>query len=141
MGGLFLGPLSASRLSAELAAGSAFAEIVSFLGFALVFFVGTVLWMGLGVASVVLRGLWELARHRRLRREGPEPSQISIPPGYRSYPVVGVVFGIAVGFVVGVVTPLRISVAVPVWSLSGLAYGLLLWGAAHHGYLPFPEPD
>ncbi|NNF29093.1 MAG: hypothetical protein HKO53_17530 [Gemmatimonadetes bacterium] len=141
LGAFFLGPLGASRLSAALAPDAVLVEIVSFFGFVLVFVVGTVLWMGLGVASVVLRGLWELLRRRKLRRVVSEPSESLVPPGYRSYAVLGVIAGATVGLLAGVLTPLRMSSAVLVWGPVGLGYGLLLWGAAHYGYLPFPDPE
>jgi len=31
--------------------------------------------------------------------------------------------------------------AVTAWTVVGALYGLLLWAAAHHGYLPFFEPQ
>lgn len=136
-----LGPLCASQLSALVAPGSVLVEIASFFAFTLVFIGGMVLWMGLGVGSVVLRGLWDLVRRRQLGRLKSEPTESLVPPGYRSFAVLGLVNGLGVGLVAGVTTPLGVGVAALVWGLTGLIYGLLLWGAAHHGYLPFPEPE
>ena len=34
-----------------------------------------------------------------------------------------------------------IGVAVAAYALAGGVYGGALWWLAHHGYLPFPEPQ
>ena len=141
VGGFFVGPFCASRLSAALAPDSLLVEIAGFFGFALVFMVATFLWMGLGMATVLFRGLRELAKGGERQRIAPEASEVLVPPGYRSYWVLGTVVGCSVGFLAGLMTPLGVSTAVVVWGLAGLLYGLALWAAAHHGYLPFPEPE
>lgn len=141
LGGFVLGPFCASRMSALLAPGSFVVDIAAFLGFAMIFMGGTFLWMGLGVATVVLRGLRQLAGGQRTRVVVSEDTESMVPPGYRSYWVLGAALGTAVGLLAGILSPLSIPVAVLAWGLSGLAYGALLWAAAHHGYLPFPEPE
>lgn len=64
-----------------------------------------------------------------------------VPPGYRSFIVLGVVAGGGVGFLAGVLTDLTLPSAIAFWTLLGAGYGLALWLGAHHGYLPFPEPE
>ena len=139
--GFFLGPVSATRLSAFLAPGSITTELASLFGFALVFILGTTLWMGFGVASVVVRALRDLIRPGRSPRGKSEPARTSVPPGYGSYLAVGVILGAMVGLLAGVATPLSLARAIPAWGILGLMYGCLLWSAAHYGYLPFPEPE
>jgi multidrug transporter EmrE-like cation transporter len=63
-----------------------------------------------------------------------------VPPGYRAYVVLGCGAGVAVGLLAAAVTQLTIPVATAAWTGVGALYGLLLWAAAHHGYLPFVEP-
>lgn len=41
----------------------------------------------------------------------------------------------------GAASDLSLIAAAAIWSSAGLVYGLLLSTAAHHGYLPFPEPE
>lgn len=64
-----------------------------------------------------------------------------VPPGYRAFPVLGGLLGAIVGLTAGILTGLSVADAVGIWVGTGLAYGLALWLAAHHGYLPFPEPE
>lgn len=140
-GGLLLGPWAALRTGLYLAPESDLVHTASVLGFALVFVGGTLFWAGLGIATVVLGGLWNLVRGRRPGPASLGTSDRIVPPGYRAYPVLGCGAGLLVGLLAGAVTDLPIRTAAAVWALLGLVYGGLLWAAAHHGYLPFPEPE
>lgn len=140
-GGLLIGPYAGFRVSRFLAPDSGLVETASILGLAFVFVAGMVLWMGLGVATVLVGFVWRIARRRR-----PGPGFLGrgdrlVPPGYRAFVVLGVISGILVGLIAGLVTELRVPAALGAWTVLGLGYGLLLWTAAHHGYLPFPEPE
>lgn len=143
--GLFwLGPWAAFRASLVLAPGSGIVHTVSALAFVLVFVVGTLSWAGIGAMALIPRRL-----RARLRRGKPasadsapsESAGTTVPPGYRAYVVLGCANGLMVGVLAGVVTELTIPRATLAWVLIGGSYGLLLWAAAHHGYLPFREPD
>ena len=46
-----------------------------------------------------------------------------------------------IGVLAGSATELSLTVGTAVWTALGLAYGWLLWAAAHDGYLPFLEPE
>lgn len=140
-GGLLLGPLASLQLSRSLTPGSAIVETSSIFGFAAVFIGGTLWWMGFGLLTVVLGGLWRLLRGRAPGPEGLSPQTRLVPPGYRAFPVLGVLFGALVGLVAGLSTELTILAGIAAWGAAGLGYGTLLWIAAHHGYLPFPEPE
>jgi hypothetical protein len=64
-----------------------------------------------------------------------------VPPGYRIYVVLGVLLGLGVGLLAGLATDLVIVAALGAWGGLGLGYGAVLYAAAHHGYLPCPEPE
>ena len=141
LGAFLLGPLAGLRLATALAPGADVVQTLSVLAMAAVFVGGSLLWMGLGIAVVVVRGLWSLVRGRR---PGPASSTASdelVPPGYRAYPILGVLIGGTMGLIAGVATPLSVPAAVGAWLGLGIAYGAALWAAAHHGWLPFPEPE
>jgi hypothetical protein len=140
-GGFLLGPYMGLRLSVHLAPGSELVQTVSSFGFALVFVGGTLVWAGMGIVTVVAGALWNLLRGRRPGPEGLRSSDRTVPPGYRAYPAFGVALGLLVGIVAGAATDLSLLAAAAIWSTAGLAYGFLLSTAAHHGYLPFPEPE
>jgi len=139
-GGFLLGPYAALRLGILLAPGSDLVQTVAVFGFALVFVGGTLMWAGLGLAVVVLRALMSLLGGRRPSWPAGKTER-AVPPGYGAYVVLGAVFGLLVGFVAGLATERTLLAGVVVWSLAGTGYGLALWLAAHHGYLPFLEPD
>ena len=140
-GGFLLGPYTGLRLSVHLAPGSELVQTLSTFGFAFVFIGGTLVWAGIGILTVVMGALWSLVRGRRPGPEGLRSSDRIVPPGYRAYPVFGVALGLLLGIVAGAATDLALVKAVPIWSATGLVYGLLLSITAHHGYLPFPEPE
>lgn len=140
-GGFLAGPYFALRLGAWLTPDSDLVQTVAVFAFALVFAGGTTLWMGLGVATVVARGLWALLRGRRPGPEGLRADRQLVPTGYRAYAVLGVVGGLLVGLLAGLATELSVALGVAAWGGLGLAYGTALSLAAHHGWLPFPEPE
>jgi hypothetical protein len=139
-GGFLLGPFSALRVSLRLVPESDLVQTVSVFAFALVFVGGTLLWMGLGIAAVVFGALLSLLRGR-LPGATVARSERLVPPGYGAYVGLGAVIGAAVGLLAGLATGLTVLWALGVWTVLGLAYGLVLWMAARHGYLPFPEPE
>lgn len=130
-GGFLLGPWVALQIGLRLAPESGLVHTVSVFAFVLVFVGGTLLWSGVGIATTVAG---RLSRGRRPRSQG---TGRIVPPGYRSYVVLGCGAGAAVGLVAGVATSMTVGAAVAVWTVVGAAYGMLLWLAAHQGYLPF----
>jgi len=140
-GGFLLGPLASIRVSTLVAPGSALIETVGVLASILVFVGGTVLWMGFGVAAVILRALGSLVRGRLPTSATSADRDRLVPPGYRAYVVLGPFLGVAVGVLTALVTELGLLVAIGAWGGLGIAYGVCLYLAAHHGYLPFPEPE
>lgn len=138
-GGFMIGPYAGLQISMTLVPDSDLVQSASVLGFAMVFVGGTLFWMGFGMATVVVAALWNLARGRAPWPQSPGPARRTVPPGYRSYVVLGIAVGISVGLLAGLATNLPWSTATSVWTITGSGYGLLLWAAAHHGYLPFLE--
>ncbi|MFW6089767.1 MAG: hypothetical protein ACODAB_08435 [Gemmatimonadota bacterium] len=139
----FLGPWAALQASTILAPGSEIVQTASALAFVLVFVVGTLGWAGIGALALIPGGL-----RARLRRGATEPAdsassgpRATVPPGYGAYVVLGLAAGVTVGLLAGVVTESTILRAMFAWVLVGGAYGMLLWAAAHHGYLPFCDPE
>jgi hypothetical protein len=139
-GAMLLGPWAGLRTGLYLVPESDLVQSVSVFAFALVFVGGTLLWAGIGIVTVVLGGLWRLARGRVPGPASLRPSDRIVPPGYRAYVVLGCGAGVAVGLLAAAVTQLTIPVATAAWTGVGALYGLLLWAAAHHGYLPF-DPE
>jgi hypothetical protein len=139
-GGFLVGPYAALRLSAVLAPGSDLLQTVAVFAFVLDFVGGTLLWAGLGIATVVVRALPRLLRGR-LPSWPAGKAERAVPPGYGAYLVLGVGFGLLVGTVAGLATDLTMLPALAAWTLLGTGYGGALWLAAHHGYLPFLEPE
>ncbi len=141
-GGFFLGPYLALRMSMHFTPGSELVQTTSVLGFALVFVGGTLVWTGLGIAAVVLRAFRSLLRGRLPGSDLPiRADDRIVPPGYGSYVVLGLLAGAGVGSTAAVASELTWAAALALWTAAGLGYGLLLWAAARHGYLPFHEPD
>lgn len=140
-GGFLLGPLASHRVSLFFAPDSELVQTASLFAFVLVFVGGTLIWMGFGIAAVVVRALVSLVRGRL-----PQPATSSsrkrlVPPGYHSYVILGAVLGATVGALAALVTDLGALKAIGVWGGLGIGYGLCLSLAAHHGYLPFAEPE
>lgn len=140
-GGFLVGPLVALRLGLLLTPGSDLIQTVAVLAFAMIFVGGVLLWMGIGIVAAVASLLWKLARGVSPRSGAPGPGEQIAPPGYRSFVILGMLVGGAVGLLAGLVTDLSVITAGAAWGLAGLGYGALLWAAAHHGYLPFLEPE
>lgn len=136
-GGFFLGPFSALRLANSFVPDSDLVQTAGVFAFVLVFVGGTLLWMGLGFATLVL----QVIRGNPRGAGSPGASDRVVPPGYRSYVLLGILAGVSVGLLAGLVTHLSVASATGLWGLLGAAYGVALWAAAHHGYLPFSEPD
>lgn len=141
LGGFLIGPYLALQLARALAPGSELIQTVSLFAFALVFAGGVVLWMGIGIVVVAASFFWKLLRGVSPRSGAPAPNDRIAPPGYRVFVLLGVLLGGAVGLLAGLVTDLSIVTAGAVWGAAGLGYGTLLWAAAHHGYLPFLDPE
>lgn len=137
-GGCFVGPFCALRLGAFLTPESEIVNIAGMFAFALIFVGGLVSWMGFGIVALLLR-LFQGTRQDSTA--GTEKPAVQVPPGYRAFVVLGMVFGSLVGLLAGVFTPLSVGTALSLWGGAGVAYGLVLWLAAHHAYLPFPEPE
>ena len=141
LGCLLLGPWAALRLGVALAPEADLVQVLSVAGFAGIFVGGLLIWMGIGVVTVVAAGIGQLIRGRRPGVEGLGASETVVPRGYRAFPVLGVVLGTGTGFLAGLLSPVNVIGGVLVWGGVGVLYGLLLWTAAHNGYLPFPEPE
>ena len=140
-GGLLLGPWVALRLAVALAPEADLVQIASVMGFAGIFVGGLLIWMGIGVVTVVAAGIGRLMRGRRPGVDGLRDSEAVVPRGYRAFPLLGAVLGAGTGFLAGLLSPVTVIGGILMWGGTGLLYGLLLWTAAHHGYLPFPEPE
>jgi len=140
-GGFLLGPYVALQLGLLLTPRSDLVQTVGVLAFAMIFAGGALLWMGIGIVTVVASFIWKVLRGLSPRSGAPAPNNRIAPPGYRSFVILGILLGGAVGLFAGLVTDLSITTAAAAWGLAGLGYGLLLWAAAHHGYLPFLEPE
>ena len=138
---LLLAPYLGLRLGMLLAPESSIVQIASAFSPVLTLFGGLVFWLGAGVLTLVFGGLWNLLRGRGPRVGTWDRDGAVVPPGYRGFVVLGGVFGGLTGLLAGVLTPLTIPVAVGVWLGIGLTHGWVLWGVAHQGYLPFPEPE
>lgn len=144
LGLFFLGPWAALQMGLILAPGSEIVHTASALAFVLVFVVGTLAWAGIGAMALIPRALRNHLRRGKAAPPASAPSESPgtvVPPGYRAYVVLGVAAGVMVGLLAGIVTVLTIPLAMLAWVLVGASYGLLLWAAAHHGYLPFRDPE
>lgn len=135
------GPLSAYHMAPLLSPDSGFVHAIAPLVFALIMFFGILLWIGLGVIKVLMGGF----RHKARRKETIDQPETSgrrlVPPGYKSFIVLGILIGTLLGIIGGVLSSASFSSALVGWIGLGLAYGMLLWLGAHHGYLPFPDDD
>lgn len=135
------GPWGALELAAAAAPSSRVVQSLAPLAFAGILAGGLLLWMGVGIVSVVGRFLWRLARGRNPWADAPGRSRRLVPPGYGAFPVLGVAVGGALGATMAWLTGWTLLPALAVWVGGGAGYGAALWSAAHWGYLPFPEPE
>jgi hypothetical protein len=139
-GGFLIGPWVALQVGRYLVPESELVQTVSVFAFALIFVVGTLLWAGVGIATVVIGFFMNLIRGRLPAAARATDAEALVPPGYRAYLIIGFGAGVTVGVLAGLATELSLFVGTGVWTALGLAYGWLLWVAAHYGYLPFLEP-
>lgn len=140
-GGFLVGPYLGLKTALFLTPDSDLVQTVSVFAFALVFVGGVLLWMGIGVLTVVASALIKLVRGRMPGPTSLEAKNRIVPSGYRSFVVLGVLLGGVVGVLAGLATDLSVWMGGGVWSLVGFGYGYALRTAAHYGYLPFPEPE
>lgn len=140
-GALVAGPLMGVQLGRGIAPGSEVAEVVGVLAFAIPFLGGLLLWLGTGVLAVALSALRSLLRGRPPGPPGLRPGDLLVPPGYRWFPVLAGVSSAAGGLLVAAASSATLLAALVGYLGLGLAYGLALQTLAHHGYLPFPEPE
>lgn len=141
LGGFVAGPLAACYLAPRLSPGSALVQAIAPFSFASVLFFGILLWVGLGVMTVLTGGLVRKARGKGPAGQTVDPAHRLVPPGYGSFLVLGGLVGAGMGAVGGVLSTASFAVAFFGWLGLGLAYGTVLWSAAHNGYLPFPDDD
>lgn len=141
IGAFVSGPFLGLQLGAHLVADSELAQVLSVMVFPLSFFLGLVFWMGFGIFRVVLGAIRSLLRGGPLAAARLETDQTLVPPGYGAFVVIALVLTTLAGTIASVVSAASVLVAVPVYAAVGGSYGLALWWLAHHGYLPFPEPQ
>ena len=140
-GGFLVGPYLGLKTALLLTPDSDLVQTLSVFAFALVFVGGVLLWMGVGVLTVVASALFKLVRGRMPGPTSLDRKNRVVPSGYRSFVVLGVFLGGGVGVLAGIVSELSVWMGGGVWSLVGFGYGYALRTAAHYGYLPFPEPE
>ena len=134
------GPILGSLVATFGAPASAIAQWLSPLAFVLAFVLGELIWFGLGVVSVVAGGVARRLRGR-LRSDAPDPNAELIPPGYRAFLPVSILLGGLAGLVAAVTQDAGSGWPIAAAHVAaGFAYGASLRAAAHHGYVPFPEP-
>lgn len=97
-------------------------------------------WHFASVLGGFAAGPFAAARLGSLLVPGSELVQTVAAFGFAAV-FLGAFVGVGVGLLAGAVTELTIPAAAGAWTLLGTGYGLALWAAAHHGYLPFPEPE
>lgn len=139
--GLLLGPLGGLRLAMLLTPDSDLVQSLSVFAFVGVFATGLLVWMGVGVVTVVLASLRHIVRGRRPGAESLTAGDRIVPPGYSAFVLLGPLIACPVGLLAGLVSELSVVTGVVAWALAGLAYGWSLWWVARAGYLPFPEPE
>jgi hypothetical protein len=137
---LFGGAALGLGLAQLMAPRSILADIVSFFVFPLAFALGWQAWIGLAIALSLPR------LFRRLRRpEEPavEPEEVRAPvdalPGAGIFVPIATGMGLAAGVLVGLVSTWPLQAVLVAYTLSGLGYGLVLWGLANAGFLLWPE--
>jgi hypothetical protein len=138
---MLAGPLLGLGIGERVAPDSDFAQSVGMLAFPLAFFGGLLLWMGIGIVRVVWAALRNLSRGGRPAAVRLERGQALVPPGYGAFVALSLLLPGAAGLLAGLASEAAVLTAVPAYTIAGGAYGATLWWLAHHGYLPFPEPE
>ena len=133
------GPVLGLQLGARFSPDSELGQLASTFAFPLAFFAGLLLWLGLGVATVLFGGLRNLLLGRP-RAQGLAHTEALVPPGYGAFVVVSVLVAGGAGLLVWLLSDAGFLVTLSSYAGAGGLYGLALYGLAHHGYLPFPEP-
>ncbi|MCA9503140.1 MAG: hypothetical protein KC616_08650 [Myxococcales bacterium] len=137
-GSFAAGPIVGIRLADALAPDSTVAQLAAALGFCLTFVGGLLLWFGLGLFGIV-RTMWRRRGGRVQRADGVKG--VLVPPGYRSFVVLGLLLPPTTGLLVGLLSTSPLLLCMAIFTMAGLLYGICLRALAHHGYLPFPEPE
>ncbi len=132
------GPVAGITLAASLAPDSSLVPPIAAFAFALAFVLGLVLWFGAGVFSLA-RASWR--RRNRPSSRRALPAGVEVPPGYRGFVWLGLALPMLAGACVGAASDHGFLRCIAAFSIAGLAYGLAVSKLAHHGYLPFPEPE
>jgi len=135
------GPLLGLQIGQRVAPDSEFAQSAGMLAFPLAFLGGLLLWMGIGIVRVVWAALRNLARGGRPAAVRLERGRALVPPGYGAFVALSLLLPGAAGLVAGLASEAAVLTTVPTYTVAGAAYGGALWWLAHHGYLPFPEPE
>lgn len=138
---MMAGPFLGLQIGERVAPDSDFAQSVGMLAFPLTFFGGLFLWMGIGIVRVVWAALRNLARGGPPRAVRLERGQALVPPGYGAFVALSLLLPGGAGLLAGLASDAAVLTTVPTYAMAGGAYGAALWWLAHHGYLPFPEPE
>lgn len=141
MGSFIAGPLLGAALGERFAPDSVLAQFVSFFVFPIAFVAGVGFWLGLGVLAVVSGALFNLLRGRRPAIVELAASDTLVPPGYGAFVVFSVMASGSAGLLIGLLSEAALLSTVAAYTIWGAMYGVALWLLAHHGYLPFPEPE
>jgi len=134
------GPVIGLLLGQSFASSSELAQVLSVFVFPLAFAAGLCFWFGLGVLRVIVGGVWNLLRGR-VGMNALDRDAVLVPPGYGAFLPLSVLGAGFAGLVTAVATATPWTLAIPIYAASGATYGYTLRQLAHHGYLPFPEPE
>jgi len=134
------GPALGATLGEWIAPESPLAQVIGFVAFALAFFLGITMWVGLGVFMVVIKGLWALLRGRLPSGAHIPTDHLLIPPGYGAFWLSCGLCSLVAGGAAWLLSDASFSTAVGGYLLAGAAYAFVCRTLAHHGYIPFPEP-
>ena len=141
IGVFFVGPFLGMGLADRLAPDSELSQLVSALAFIGVLLGGLLFWFGWGVAAVVVGGLWRLVRGKVPKAADFDRGAALVLPGYGAFVTLSLLLPGAAGLLVSGVGEASLLLVIGCYLGVGAAYGGALWWLAHHGYLPFPEPQ
>ena len=114
------------------------AAFVSFLALPAAFMLGFVLWAG-----AALPGAWRrLQALRRAKASGipAELPRVTVPPGSIAFVPAALIVNASAGLLVGMLSSTAsILGAWALYSLIGVAYGIVCWQLAKRGLLAFPN--